>query len=55
MMTEKIDKLLELLTHEKHFRVRLFWEGIGSAFSPGDRRELDLLLPKAMPILVSEL
>lgn len=42
-------------TYEMPERRRLFWEGVGSAFNPGDRRELDLLLPKAMPILVSEL
>ena len=35
MMTEKIDKLLELLTHEKHFRVRLFWEGIAVGIASG--------------------
>ncbi|MGN0833273.1 MAG: LysM peptidoglycan-binding domain-containing protein [Kiritimatiellia bacterium] len=42
-------------TYEMPERRRLFWEGIGSAFGPEDRKELDLLLPKAMPILVSEL
>ena len=42
-------------TYEMPERRRLFWEGIGSAFGLEDRKELDLLLPKAMPILVSEL
>ena len=34
---------------------RLFWNGIGSVFRPEDRAELDDLLPKSTPILVSEL
>lgn len=42
-------------TYEMPERRRLFWDGLGSAFGPEDRRELDLLLPKAVPILVSEL
>ena len=34
---------------------RLFWNGVGSVFRPEDRAELDDLLPKGTPILVSEL
>ena len=34
---------------------RLFWNGIGSTFKPSDREELDMLLPKGAPILVSEM
>ena len=34
---------------------RLFWQGIGSCFKDADRAELDELLPKATPILVSEM
>ena len=34
---------------------RLFWGGIGSCFRPEDRLEIDTLLPKGTPILVSEM
>ena len=34
---------------------RLFWSGIGSAFKPADRTELDQLLPSGAPVLVSEM
>lgn len=34
---------------------RLFWSGMGTAFNAGDRAELDMLLPRGTPILVSEM
>ena len=34
---------------------RLFWSGMGSRFKAADRDELDMLLPKGTPILVSEM
>lgn len=34
---------------------RLFWNGMGSRFKPEDRDELEVLLPKGTPILVSEM
>ena len=41
--------------YEMPERRRLFWQGIGSCFKDADRSELDELLPKATPILVSEM
>ena len=34
---------------------RDFWSGIGTCFKPEDRLEIDTLLPKGTPILVSEM
>ena len=35
-------------------RRKLLWEGLGSVFGKGDRAELEMLLPKGAPVLVSE-
>ena len=35
-------------------RRKLLWDGLGSVFAPADRAELEMLLPKGAPVLVSE-
>ena len=35
-------------------RRKLLWDGLGSVFAPTDRAELEMLLPKGAPVLVSE-
>ena len=42
-------------TYEMPDRRRTFWNGVGAAFKPDDRAELDLLVPNGAPVLVSEL
>ena len=42
-------------TYEMPERRRTFWTGVGAAFKPDDRAELDLLMPNGAPVLVSEL
>ena len=40
-------------TYEMPERRRTFWTGVGAAFNPDDRAELDLLMPNGAPVLVS--
>ena len=42
-------------SYEMPEKRRLFWSGVGTCFKPEDRLEIDTLLPKGTPILVSEL
>ena len=35
-------------------RRKMLWDGLGSVFGPNDRAELDMLLPRGAPVLVSE-
>ena len=42
-------------SYEMPEKRRDFWSGIGTCFKPEDRLEIDTLLPKGTPILVSEL
>lgn len=42
-------------SYEMPEKRRDFWSGVGTCFKPEDRLEIDTLLPKGTPILVSEL
>ena len=42
-------------SYEMPEKRRDFWSGIGTCFKPEDRLEIDTLLPKGTPILVSEM
>ena len=42
-------------TYEVSLPVRKFWVSIGAGFSPADRAEIEMLLPKGAPVIVSEL
>ena len=42
-------------SYEMPEKRRNFWSGVGTCFKPEDRLEIDTLLPKGTPILVSEL
>lgn len=41
--------------YETSLPLRQFWRTIGIDFSPADRAELEMLLPKSTPVLVSEM
>ena len=42
-------------SYEMPEKRRNFWSGVGTCFKSDDRQEIDMLLPKGTPILVSEL
>ena len=42
-------------SYEMPEKRRNFWSGVGTCFKPEDRLEVDTLLPKGTPILVSEM
>lgn len=42
-------------TYEVTVPIRKFWGSIGAGFRPADRAEIEMLLPKGTPVVVSEL